>query len=134
MFLTRKERGVNYVTIVSDRCPRPLKRTSMRRCLSSSRREVFKFKAIEFDTHVEMGKRKMPLETHPIGHSVPSEVPFNEKLLGTLCCPLTGGDLRLDLELNALVSDRAQLAFPINRAGIPILLTQWAFPWPGNKV
>lgn len=43
------------------------------------------------------------------------------KLLELLVCPLTKGPLRYDAEAQELVSDKANLAFPI-RDGIPIML------------
>jgi uncharacterized protein YbaR (Trm112 family) len=43
------------------------------------------------------------------------------KLLEILVCPLTRGPLRYDREKQELVSDKAQLAYPI-RDGIPIML------------
>jgi len=43
------------------------------------------------------------------------------KLLEILVCPVTKGPLRYDRERQELISDKAQLAFPI-RDGIPIML------------
>ncbi|WP_117194879.1 Trm112 family protein [Rhizobium terrae] len=43
------------------------------------------------------------------------------KLLDLLVCPLTKGRLSFDRETNELISQRAQLAYPI-RDGIPIML------------
>lgn len=43
------------------------------------------------------------------------------KLLDLLVCPLTKGRLSLNRETNELISERAQLAYPI-RDGIPIML------------
>lgn len=43
------------------------------------------------------------------------------KLLEILVCPLTKGPLRYDAERGELVSERANLAYPI-RDGIPIML------------
>ena len=47
------------------------------------------------------------------------------KLLELLTCPLTKGLLVYDRENNELVSERAQLAYPI-RDGIPIMLVSEA--------
>jgi len=43
------------------------------------------------------------------------------KLLEILVCPVTKGPLRYDAERQELISDKAQLAYPI-RDGIPIML------------
>ena len=43
------------------------------------------------------------------------------KLLEILVCPLTKSPLRYDAEAQELISDQAQLAYPI-RDGIPIML------------
>ena len=47
------------------------------------------------------------------------------ELLGLLVCPLTRTPLRLDAERDELMSDAAQLAYPI-RAGVPVLLIEAA--------
>ena len=47
------------------------------------------------------------------------------KLLEMLVCPLTKEPLRYDKERQELISDGAQLAYPI-RDGIPIMLTDEA--------
>lgn len=47
------------------------------------------------------------------------------KLLEILVCPLTKETLRYDKERQELISDGAQLAYPI-RDGIPIMLTDEA--------
>jgi uncharacterized protein YbaR (Trm112 family) len=49
------------------------------------------------------------------------------KLLEILVCPLTKGPLRYDAEAQELISDQAQLAYPI-RDGIPIMLADEARP------
>ena len=49
------------------------------------------------------------------------------KLLEILVCPLTKGPLRYDAEHQELISDQAQLAYPI-RDGIPIMLVDEARP------
>ena len=47
------------------------------------------------------------------------------KLLEVLVCPITKGPLRYDAEAQELISDQAQLAYPI-REGIPIMLSEEA--------
>ncbi len=47
------------------------------------------------------------------------------KLLEILVCPLTKGPLRYDSETQELVSEQANLAYPI-RDGIPIMLVDEA--------
>jgi len=47
------------------------------------------------------------------------------KLLEVLVCPLTKGVLRYDAQAQELISEQAQLAFPI-REGIPIMLAEEA--------
>ena len=49
------------------------------------------------------------------------------KLLEILVCPLTKATLRYDAEAQELISDQAQLAYPI-RDGIPIMLADEARP------
>ncbi|MEK7246326.1 MAG: Trm112 family protein [Pseudomonadota bacterium] len=49
------------------------------------------------------------------------------KLLEILVCPLTKASLRYDAEAQELISDQAQLAYPI-RDGIPIMLVDEARP------
>ena len=50
-----------------------------------------------------------------------SDNTVDPKLLEILVCPLTKGPLRYDAHAQELISDEAQLAFPI-RDGIPIML------------
>ena len=50
-----------------------------------------------------------------------SERTVDPKLLEILVCPLTKGPLRYDEQAQELISDQAQLAYPI-RDGIPIML------------
>ena len=52
---------------------------------------------------------------------------IDKKLLDLLVCPLTKGPLELDEEKNELISQSANLAYPI-RDGIPILLPSEARP------
>ncbi|MBM3602023.1 MAG: Trm112 family protein [Alphaproteobacteria bacterium] len=49
------------------------------------------------------------------------------KLLEILVCPMTKGPLRYDAERQELISDQAQLAYPV-RDGIPIMLIDEARP------
>lgn len=100
-----------------------------------SRREMFEFSSskIENDKSVtirtETGPVEVPLEMHPLGgFGQPSLIPFNEKLLEELVCPLTGGALEFDRERNVLVSREGGVAFPINAAGWPLFLKKWAIP------
>lgn len=46
---------------------------------------------------------------------------FDRRMLEALVCPQTQGLLRYDARQQELISDQAQLAFPI-RDGIPIML------------
>jgi len=50
---------------------------------------------------------------------------IDPKLLEILVCPLTKAPLRYDAKAQELISDQAQLAYPI-RAGIPIMLVDEA--------
>ena len=50
---------------------------------------------------------------------------IDPKLLEILVCPLTKGPLLYDRDAQELVSDQAQLAYPI-RDGIPIMLVDEA--------
>jgi uncharacterized protein YbaR (Trm112 family) len=52
---------------------------------------------------------------------------IDPKLLEILVCPLTKGPLRYDRAASELVSEQAQLAYPI-RDGIPIMLVDEARP------
>ena len=60
-----------------------------------------------------------------------SERKVDPKLLEILVCPLTKGPLRYDAEAQELISDQAQLAYPI-RDGIPIMLVDEARPLDDN--
>ena len=50
---------------------------------------------------------------------------IDPKLLEILVCPLTKGPLIYDRDAQELVSDQAQLAYPV-RDGIPIMLVDEA--------
>lgn len=54
-----------------------------------------------------------------------SPIQLDPRLLEVLVCPLTKVPLRYDREKQELISDRAQLAYPI-RDGIPIMLVDEA--------
>ena len=54
-----------------------------------------------------------------------SERKVDPKLLEILVCPLTKGPLRYDEKAQELISDKAQLAYPI-RDGIPVMLVDEA--------
>ena len=57
---------------------------------------------------------------------MPDRAPgVDPKLLEILVCPLTKGSLRYDAQAQELISDKAQLAYPI-RDGIPIMLPEEA--------
>lgn len=53
--------------------------------------------------------------------------PFDRRMLEALVCPRTQGTLRYDADKMELISDAAQLAYPI-RDGIPIMLISAARP------
>ena len=98
-----------------------------------SRRKAFEFTNVQNEKSVtiltEKGPVEIPLEMHPLGgHGQPSLIPFDEKLLEELVCPVTGGPLEFNRERNVLVSREAELAFPINAAGWPLFLKNWAIP------
>ncbi|MBV9841826.1 MAG: Trm112 family protein [Sphingomonadaceae bacterium] len=46
-------------------------------------------------------------------------------LLAVLVCPLTRGPLRYDPQAEELISDAAQLAYPV-RDGVPVMLVEEA--------
>ena len=52
---------------------------------------------------------------------MPEERRVDPKLLELLVCPLTKSTLRYDAAANELISDQAQLAYPV-RDGIPIMI------------
>ncbi len=56
-----------------------------------------------------------------------NERKVDPKLLEILVCPLTKGPLDYDAEAQELISEQAQLAYPI-RDGIPIMLVDEARP------
>lgn len=98
-----------------------------------SRREVFEFSKIENEKSVTIqtakGPVEIPLEMHPLGgYGQASLIPFNEKLLEELVCPITGEALEFDRKRNLLVSKGAGVGFPINAAGLPVFLKKWAIP------
>ncbi len=51
--------------------------------------------------------------------------PVDPKLLEILVCPVTKGPLTYDEDAQELISEKAQLAYPI-RDGIPIMLADEA--------
>ena len=55
----------------------------------------------------------------------PKTAQVDPKLLEILVCPLTKGPLTYDRENQELISEQAQLAYPI-RDGIPIMLVEEA--------
>jgi uncharacterized protein YbaR (Trm112 family) len=56
---------------------------------------------------------------------VTDPVTFDRRMLEALVCPVTQMTLRYDAEAQELISDAAQLAFPI-RDGIPVMLIEEA--------
>ena len=54
-----------------------------------------------------------------------SEPAFDPHMLEALVCPQTQGTLRYDAETQELISENANLAFPI-RDGIPVMLVDEA--------
>ena len=60
-----------------------------------------------------------------------SERKVDPRLLEILVCPMTKGPLSYDAAAQELVSEQAQLAFPI-RDGIPIMLVDEARPLDGS--
>ena len=59
------------------------------------------------------------------GSGRPPAPGVDPKLLEILVCPLTKSTLRYDRERQELISDQAELAYPI-RDGIPIMLVEEA--------
>ncbi len=55
----------------------------------------------------------------------PSENDVDPRLLEILVCPVTKGPLKYDKARQELISEKADLAFPIRR-GIPIMLVDEA--------
>jgi uncharacterized protein YbaR (Trm112 family) len=55
----------------------------------------------------------------------PSENDVDPRLLEILVCPVTKGPLKYDKARQELISEKADLAFPI-RGGIPIMLVDEA--------
>ena len=47
---------------------------------------------------------------------------MNKELLQSLVCPVSGGDLVYDIELDELRCEKSQLAYPV-KDGIPIMIT-----------
>ena len=50
---------------------------------------------------------------------------MNKELLNSLVCPVSGGDLVYDIELDELRCEKSQLAYPI-KDGIPIMVPEEA--------
>lgn len=53
--------------------------------------------------------------------------PLDPDLVAILVCPATRGPLRYDEDAGELISEAAQLAYPV-RDGIPVLLIEEARP------
>ncbi|GAN64277.1 Trm112 family protein [Acetobacter indonesiensis] len=54
-----------------------------------------------------------------------THAPIDQRLLSLLVCPVTKGPLTYNADTNELISQKAQLAFPI-RDGIPVMLPEEA--------
>ena len=54
-------------------------------------------------------------------HAAPAHAPTDRRMLESLVCPRSQSALRYDARNQELISEQAQLAFPI-RDGIPIML------------
>lgn len=67
----------------------------------------------------------VPLTRYKGVMTTSSSIQLDPRLLEVLVCPLTKVPLRYDREKQELISDRAQLAYPI-RDGIPIMLVDEA--------
>ena len=50
---------------------------------------------------------------------------MNKELLNSLVCPVSGGDLVYDIELDELRCEKSQLAYPM-KDGIPIMIPEEA--------
>ena len=50
---------------------------------------------------------------------------MNKELLNSIVCPVSGGDLVYDIELDELRCEKSQLAYPI-KDGIPIMIPEEA--------
>ncbi len=50
---------------------------------------------------------------------------MNKELLNSLVCPVSGGDLVYDIDLDELRCEKSQLAYPI-KDGIPIMIPEEA--------
>ena len=50
---------------------------------------------------------------------------MNKELLNSLVCPVSGGDLVYDIELDELRCEKSQLTYPI-KDGIPIMIPEEA--------
>lgn len=90
---------------------------------------MFKFEKVLLDEAVNICGKNVKLETAIEGKIVKKPViEFNRDLLKVLACPLTGKPLEYDHERNVLISKEIGFIFPINAAGMPLLLQKWAIP------
>lgn len=93
------------------------------------RRKVFKFEKVLLDESVNICGKKLKLEPTIEGTTIHKpQIEFNRDLLKVLACPLTGKSLEYDHERNVLISKEINFMFPINTAGMPLLLSKWAIP------
>jgi len=70
----------------------------------------------------------MTQDTQP-GKAIRSRGTVDLKMLELLVCPLTYGPLKFDPATDELISERANLAYPV-RDGIPIMLVSEARQLP----
>lgn len=98
------------------------------RSLVSFRRNLFNFDSSEVDKYVTINSKIVLLEAMQRGNTAKSIIPFDKDLLNVLSCPLSGDVLEFDETRNILISKAIGMAFPINLAGMPLLLNKWAIP------
>ena len=99
-----------------------------RRTFTTLRKKLFKFDSVGFDECVTLNSKRILLDSIHPGTTAKAIVPFDKGLLKALSCPLSGEELEFDEARNVLISKAIEMAFPINSAGIPLLLSRWAIP------
>lgn len=80
------------------------------------------------DFNVVINSDTISLSPFVPGTSAKAIISFDKSLLEVLACPLSGNELVFDEKRNVLVSEAIGMAFPINSAGIPLLLSKWTIP------
>ncbi len=98
------------------------------RSWSSLRRKLFKFDQSACDKTANIEGKEISLEPMRPGRKVKSIVSFDKNLLKLMSCPLSGEELSFDEDRNVLVSKAIGMTFPINSAGMPLILCKWAIP------